>query len=596
MNFEITKNDILTKGVKTEDGFHIRIKNLKETWGYNINDKIFLDDYEILKYIAKQEKTTDFLMDSNLKEKIKEILYEDFLDSNIKPAIFIEAPTGCGKTTFLIKEICNDINFGKVLYLTNRTALKLQIARLIIESKANISNELKKIEKNIDVLDYAVKHQLIENVKLATYQEIEQNDFFDFDEFDTVICDESHYFVADSEFNVETEKSLFTILENFKNKNKFFVTATPDDILPVIALHLSEIYKKNYFYNSYENEKTYALHYFKVVPHKNNFKVEFFNYHKEAGELFSQLINKVNFKEKTLIFLDNKEQGKKLVEFFKEKDISCDFIDSSAKDTEVFKNLILKNKFDSQILISTSVIDNGVSIIDKSVKNIVIISFDKISFLQKLGRKRLDENEKITIYIPNFDKKNLENILNGVIKNLQDYCQEQKNATEYLCKNFSNSQKSNFCYYNTKKDSIRINSLIFHKLMLKKVFLEDILNKYEDNSNIIVETQLNWLGVDVTNKKFLKYTQKEIELINELEKRKGKLIFETEIDEYLTEIKYLLNSYLGTDSTEVKSRENNRYTSVRANNRFEKYNLPFKFEKIDKNLVLVELSEIVKPE
>ena len=319
MNFEITKNDILTKGVKTEDGFHIRIKNLKETWGYNINDKIFLDDYEILKYIAKQEKTTDFLMDSNLKEKIKEILYEDFLDSNIKPAIFIEAPTGCGKTTFLIKEICNDINFGKVLYLTNRTALKLQIARLIIESKANISNELKKIEKNIDVLDYAVKHQLIENVKLATYQEIEQNDFFDFDEFDTVICDESHYFVADSEFNVETEKSLFTILENFKNKNKFFVTATPDDILPVIALHLSEIYKKNYFYNSYENEKTYALHYFKVVPHKNNFKVEFFNYHKEAGELFSQLINKVNFKEKTLIFLDNKEQGKKLVEFFKEK-------------------------------------------------------------------------------------------------------------------------------------------------------------------------------------------------------------------------------------------------------------------------------------
>ena len=67
--------------------------------------------------------------------------------------------------------------------------------------------------------------------------------------------------------------------------------------------------------------------------------------------------------------------------------------------------MILKNKFDSQILISTSVIDNGVSIIDKSVKNIVIISFDKISFLQKLGRKRLDENEKITIYIPNFDKK-----------------------------------------------------------------------------------------------------------------------------------------------------------------------------------------------
>lgn len=67
--------------------------------------------------------------------------------------------------------------------------------------------------------------------------------------------------------------------------------------------------------------------------------------------------------------------------------------------------MILKNKFDPQILISTSVIDNGVSIIDKSVKNIVIISFDKISFLQKLGRKRLDENEKITIYIPNFDKK-----------------------------------------------------------------------------------------------------------------------------------------------------------------------------------------------
>ena len=54
-----------------------------------------------------------------------------------------------------------------------------------------------------------------------------------------------------------------------------------------------------------------------------------------------------------------------------------------------------------KVLITTSVLDNGFSIEDDNVKNIVICTDDKTEFLQELGRKRInkDKGETVNLYI-----------------------------------------------------------------------------------------------------------------------------------------------------------------------------------------------------
>ena len=53
-----------------------------------------------------------------------------------------------------------------------------------------------------------------------------------------------------------------------------------------------------------------------------------------------------------------------------------------------------------QILITTSVLDNGVNIKDSQVANIVLMTEDEDEFKQMLGRRRFaSENETINIFI-----------------------------------------------------------------------------------------------------------------------------------------------------------------------------------------------------
>lgn len=81
------------------------------------------------------------------------------------------------------------------------------------------------------------------------------------------------------------------------------------------------------------------------------------------------------------------------------------FIDSDSRNStdravrDVWENLLEKGTFSSRILITTSVLDNGFSIKDKKLKNIVLFTDDRIEFLQELGRCRLDGNSRLKLYI-----------------------------------------------------------------------------------------------------------------------------------------------------------------------------------------------------
>lgn len=58
-------------------------------------------------------------------------------------------------------------------------------------------------------------------------------------------------------------------------------------------------------------------------------------------------------------------------------------------------------------------LDNGFSLYDKKIENIVLFTHDRTEFLQELGRYRLPEGKTVNVYIKKLDKNEL--------KHLKDY-------------------------------------------------------------------------------------------------------------------------------------------------------------------------------
>lgn len=85
----------------------------------------------------------------------------------------------------------------------------------------------------------------------------------------------------------------------------------------------------------------------------------------------------------------------------------------------MYNDLVDNQRFNQRILISTSVPDCGVNIIDKDVNNIVIACDDESDFIQMLGRKRVDYDEKVNLYIKFFGFKTINSRYNGKLEELK---------------------------------------------------------------------------------------------------------------------------------------------------------------------------------
>lgn len=159
--------------------------------------------------------------------------------------------------------------------------------------------------------------------------------------------------------------------------------------------------------------KDSATEYYIYEQDKNYDDYECF-YFAKYESLTSRIIDS---NEKWLVFVDNKEDGKKFQSHLNEEykkvnkknpeayKIFATFISSSnvkrenSRAQKEFENLIKDQKFESRVLIATSVLDNGINIKDIEVSNIVISQANKSEFIQMLGRLRKEENQKVNLFI-----------------------------------------------------------------------------------------------------------------------------------------------------------------------------------------------------
>lgn len=294
------------------------------------------------------------------------------------------------------------------------------------------------------------------------------------------VFDEAHYFLSDSQFNFGTN---YWFDKRFDNHCiNIFLTATPEPFLTFLAarnrqFHFDEQIKKVhdlYIEKGFLRKEMEKPEYTIIVPKvgsgenaklKVKFKkrrdivaacreikpyadfIEFlesqqknlryrkytqnrcydenisvFYFHK-----FDDIMSKLKTATSTnkwMVFVDSERTGISLEGRLNEHGIptvllSAYSIRKKCAAAEEFETITQTAHFDSQVLIATSVMDCGVSIVDSYVSNIVIAHHNKTTFLQMLGRKRLSDGEHINLYIKYYDAASINGVYHQYDKKLR---------------------------------------------------------------------------------------------------------------------------------------------------------------------------------
>ncbi|MBO5177179.1 MAG: DEAD/DEAH box helicase family protein [Lachnospiraceae bacterium] len=335
--------------------------------------------------------------------------------------VFITAPTGTGKTTFVLNTLLPFAyqNNRRIYYLVNREVLKRQIQEKIdIITAEYASKGLTGMNQCICVNTY---QSLEKNIKTEGKNQLYK------ESFDYIICDEAHYFLNDALFNTNTLLSYFSIAEFFGIVPVVFMSATMENIYPVICN--AEKFRKRALGEispiTLSNELLFTQ---KTVMYTGEGDYSYLNIY-SFGEIseIPDIIRKENQRAKEkgekqskwLIFYNDIKKGKDLAKELKKQKHDAVFVDSNHEDEkeaeEVVNNIARDSIITADVVIATSVLDNGVSIEDRELRNLIILAENKIEFIQMLGRKRQD-GQRVNLYLCRRRKVDFVNRLHYVDK------------------------------------------------------------------------------------------------------------------------------------------------------------------------------------
>lgn len=122
---------------------------------------------------------------------------------------------------------------------------------------------------------------------------------------------------------------------------------------------------------------------------------------------------------KWLIFCENKQKGMLLKNRLCETHKICAaYLDADSKESEEWEKLCREERFDEQVMLCTTVLDCGVNIHDKKLRHIVLAADNQTTFIQCIGRKRLDSNETLQVHVLEMNPKTLAGRRAGITRKL----------------------------------------------------------------------------------------------------------------------------------------------------------------------------------
>lgn len=491
-------------------------------------------------------------------EYLSDKIGDSFLEWERGTSQFITAPTGSGKTTFVLSKLFEHAlnKKKKILYLVNRKILKKQLEERIAEKRlwGELNNCIKivtyqTIEEMVKRMFFDLKYypDLFEKVdsriqffdnknfpsNLLLFKELIYINYTKIynENYDYIICDECHYFYQDSMYNTYTVLSYEWVLAEvlLNRKIGIFMSATIDIVKSKIIDDIGIIKRQVSQWNDERLDKRLSSEFDFIYNYlAQNNSIEFMKkiksevkYNEISGvpdysylnlkvfEEISDILQLIeeNKNKKWIIFINDIKAGKIISKEIKEHGVKNTVLIHSGydKDEEAISEvdeIVSTNQMNSQVIITTSVMDNGISIEDIELRNMVILADTKEDFIQMLGRKRRDATvEKINVYICKRSKEYFKKRQESVDKIL-----------EFIQKNFDSSSvkllgkvMSDYRSYKLANQTLYLfnNALTWNEWSLYKSknlyeYYQRIIERFDkEGDEAFLNEQAEWLGIPV---------------------------------------------------------------------------------------------------
>lgn len=408
-------------------------------------------------------------------------------------SICIFSPTGSGKTKAIEQIIFALEKQEKIIILTNRRACKIQLSKDFFRKYG-----LKEIPE-----EFIDKLKVTENIEIMTYQDFVKKRHRYHGKKLVLVCDECHCFAEDSTFSVYPQQMINFLKGNLDNTKRIYLTATPDDILPMIwdieALSDTELYpltKENFrdflrntpVANDSRIRHTYIM---KSDWSYLNFKA----YTPDKKEDLVEYINKsCSDGQKVLIFINDIAGGSDL----KEQLENCQHIYSDEDKKAELHEIAVNEKFTSETLITTKVAENGLSLHDEKLSVIVTETYDPVALQQIIGRARVNRKNprEITILIPDYSLSNLGSIEGKLYMQLKEFQKATENpdfAMQYL------PQPNPYIYYGAILKKPVVNHIGYNQIQKQLDYIQTLKEAEQEESHAFVRRVLEIYGKDTDN-------------------------------------------------------------------------------------------------
>lgn len=518
---------------------------------------------------------------------VSEVIKDDYKNWNVGDCIFLEAPTGAGKTTFILKQLLPYVKKlnAEILYLSNRILLKEQIKQEIAKGQ-DLPTELTFLE-NVEEFD-GITVLSYQKLQLLCQQESYIGEISR--RYRYVVCDEIHYLLEDSAFNPQ----IIWLVKFLKDISSCLIciSATLVELKEWIVW---EKYGFNVRYMKWVRENAFSkylmfpkryttlmtliyttIHSYTIPAHP---VVEKVVYYAEQEQIIDA-IGRSKLGEKWLIFQSNKSKAKELT---KKLGDSAALITAEDRENDTIAEIIHEGKFSCKVLVATKLLDNGVSLKDSQLKNIVIDTISQTEFIQMLGRKRrLDANDTAILYIPKKSKKSFQGYISPEMQETYDLVEKDFSSNEIIAKLLRDEKyyakvRRFFALENGQlvKNPLAMEYYDRQRQLVNKMIAEFALDEFA-----FVKEQLSWIDMEDTFDEENLYTfQQQEEAIShirdKLEELVGCELCQSEQEELRTFITEKAND------SRIRTQKGKRLLGKKAiNELLQEYNMPFQIEGI----------------
>lgn len=504
-----------------------------------------------------------------------------------RQGVVLVGPTGSGKSTYAAQIIkYAKANRQHVLLLCHRKLIVGQQKRSLAKKTGS---KWKDVEDDL-ALELTSEFEDV-HLTVLTYQSFAKRyRNMDLSKYGWLICDEVHYFATDALFSETADALLEQLPRLFKHARRIYMTATPDAVLE----DLVRVEKHAQCTCCHPGMSCWQEGCGQMLMYQfpNRFQGLQLHYFQKTDEIVN--LAKAHPGEKILIFVSAREnpddaECEGYISALRQAGIDVAYLDRERKGSKVWEEL-LGTSFSAQVLVTTSVIDCGVNIIDSSLKHVVLETTSKDEAIQMLGRRRRDPGETLNVYIRAASRATLSQRLRKTEEALnlckRAYAAKSREQQRKILLEGWGDQSAERLYAKLlvplDSGGFHVKLTAYHALRWQQGTLNRLIRmneEYGDHSALprLVHAWLedpdgyseeNWLGFD-------RVQEKRLELIRFLEENKNHELDRQEYDEFRGALQQLLSKLL------LKEHDAKRLLGERAlNDRLEELDLPYQIQKV----------------